>query len=194
MRALTYFVATTADGFIGAPDGSFDFFPTDADVLEYLAAEYPETIPTHLRERFGITAANRHFDALIQGRVSYQIGLDAGITSPYAHVRQYVVSRTLPADIDPAVTVVATDPIETVRSLKAEDGLGICLIGGAQVAGTLLPEIDELLVKRYPVVAGAGLPMFTGDFAPAAFDRVDVRTFASGADFTHFRRVPQTAG
>jgi dihydrofolate reductase len=190
MRELTYFVATTADGFIGAPDGSADFLVPAGDVLEYIGSEYPETVPSHLRDRVGVTAANRHFDTVLQGRVSYQIALDAGITSPYAHARQFVFSRSLPTNLEPAVTIVASDPVETVRSLKAEAGLGLCLIGGARLAGALLPEIDQLLVKRYPVVAGAGLPMFAAEFAPAAFERVDVRTFDSGADFTRFRRTP----
>lgn len=191
MRKLTYFIAQTADGFIAGPDGSFDFFPVAPDVLEYTAAEYPETIPTHLRRQLGIDTANRHFDTLLQGRGSYQIGLDVGITSPYGHVRQYVFSRTLEPDLDEAVQIVATDPAATARSLKQEDGeLGICLIGGSRIAGALLPEIDELLVKRYPVVAGAGLPMFIGTFAPVAFEPVSVRRFDSGADFTLYRRVP----
>lgn len=190
MRKFTYFVAQSADGFIAGPDGSFDFFPVAPDVLEYTAAEYPETIPTHLREQFGITAANRHFDTLLQGRVSYRIALDMGITSPYAHARQYVFSRTLERDLDESVEIVATHPAALARSLKEEDGeLGICLIGGSRIAGALLPEIDELLVKRYPVVAGAGMPMFTGGFSPVPFEPVSTRRFDSGADFTLYRRV-----
>ncbi|MFW6090290.1 MAG: dihydrofolate reductase family protein [Actinomycetota bacterium] len=190
MRTLTYFVAQTADGFIAGPDGSFDFFPPLPDVLAHLAEEYPETIPTHARDRLGVTTSNRHFDVLLQGRVSYQIALDEGITSPYAHVRQYVLSRTLQHRPDPEVEVIATDPCQAVRRLKDEPGdLGICLIGGAQAAGALLPEIDELLVKRYPVVAGAGLPMFAGEFAPVAFEHVSTYRFDSGADFTRYARV-----
>lgn len=190
MRTLTYYVAATADGFICGPDGGFDFFPLAEDVMEYGVREFPETIPTHVREQVGIDVPNRRFDTLLQGRVSYQVALDEGITSPYAHLRQYVYSTTLPADVDPAVTVVSGDPCASVRSLKKEEGgLGICLIGGSRLAGALLPEIDELLVKRYPVVAGAGLPVFAGDFAPAPFERVTTTTFDSGADFTVFRRV-----
>jgi dihydrofolate reductase len=190
MRTLTYYVAMSADGFICGPGGEFDFFPLAEDTIAYGAREYPETIPTHLREQLGIDAPNRHFDTLLQGRVSYEIAVQEGITSPYAHMRQYVFSTTLPPEVDPQVTAVAEDPCAFVRTLKKEDGeKGICLTGGSRLAGALLPEIDALLVKRYPVVAGAGLPVFAGEFAPASFERVASTSFDSGADYTLFRRA-----
>ncbi|MFG3013690.1 hypothetical protein ACGFZB_25230 [Streptomyces cinerochromogenes] len=46
-------------------------------------------------------------------------------------------------------------------------GLDIWLCGGGRLAGTLWPEIDELLIKTYPVVAGTGIPVW-----PALPDRV----------------------
>jgi hypothetical protein len=44
----------------------------------------------------------------------------------------------------------------------------------------LLDELDELVVKRYPVVAGAGLPAFGPDFSPTAFTLDAVRSFDGG--------------
>src|SRR3712207_8366055 len=90
------------------------------------------------------------------GRRTYDPALRLGITSPYAHLRQVVVSRTLESP-DPDVTVVRDDPVGAVRALKQEDtGLDVYLAGGGQLAGELLPEIDRLVAKVYPVVAGAG--------------------------------------
>ena len=141
---------------------------------EYLVNEYPELLPTPARAHLGLDAPNKHFDTMLQGRGSYQIGLDLGLTRPYAHMREYVFSRTLPADTDPDVTIVAADPLGAVRGLKGEDGpLGLCLVGGPSIAGLLLPEIDDLMVKRYPVVAGSGKTLFEGAaFDPAAFQRI----------------------
>ncbi|GAA1465799.1 dihydrofolate reductase family protein [Nocardiopsis exhalans] len=196
MRTLTYFVAVSLDGYVCAPDGSFDFFPVgDAngdlgDNGEFHLNEYPELLPAPARKALGVDVHNKHFDTMLQGRGSYQVGLDEGMTSPYGHMREYVFSRTLPQGIDPNVTVVATDPLETVRELKKEDGpLGICMVGGPSIAGLLLPEIDELMIKRYPVVAGHGKPFFEGAaFAPAEFERVESHVFEKGADYTLFRR------
>ena len=190
MRTLTYVVAVSLDGFVCAPDGSFDFFPDGVgDTGEFTFRELPELIPTHLREHFGIDALNKRFDTMLQGRGSYQVALDVGITRPYAHMREYVFSHTLPQDVDPHVTVVSTDPVATVRELKREEnGLDVCLVGGPTIAGALLPEIDEILLKRYPVVAGAGKPVFHGAFTPTAFERARSIVFDSGADYTFFTR------
>jgi hypothetical protein len=72
-------------------------------VLESIAEQFPETLPTHVREQLGITAPGTRFDAVVMGRDTYAPALDAGITSPYAHLDQYVVSTTLPTGPDPRV-------------------------------------------------------------------------------------------
>ncbi|MGW7271788.1 dihydrofolate reductase family protein [Streptomyces sp. NPDC054864] len=84
------------------------------------------------------------------GLGTYRPALDNGITSPYAHLRQYVASSTLEPDTDPAVTVVPSDPLALVCELKGEVGavLDVWLCGGGRLAGTLMPEIDELSVQR----------------------------------------------
>lgn len=143
MRTLTYYVGVSLDGFIAGPNGSFDFFPVDSSVLEFIATEYPETLPTHVREHLGITAPAVHFDTVVMGRATYSPALEAGITSPYAGLRQYVVSTTLTQSPDPQVRV-APDPLALVRDLKQEDGAGVWLAGGGRLAGALLSEIDRL--------------------------------------------------
>ena len=184
LRKLTYFVACSIDGFIGAPDGdaSSMFAFLDEEFLGYLAAQWPDTIPVQGREQLGLKGAeNLHFDTVVQGRASYQLALDAGVTSPYGHLREYVASRSLGASPDPNVTVIEEDLVGRIRELKAEEGeLGIWLCGGSQVAGELLDEIDELVIKTYPQVYGAGMPMFGTGFAVTDFTLEDVRTFGNG--------------
>ncbi|GAB7188542.1 dihydrofolate reductase family protein [Kitasatospora sp. Ki12] len=188
MRQLTYYVGTTLDGFIAGPDGQFDFFPFEGDLAAALVAEYPETFPAHGRGPLGLDGvANKRFDTVLMGRGTYGHGLAAGVTSPYPHLAQYVFSRTL-APLDPAVEIVSGDPVAFVRGLKRQDGAGIWLCGGADLAGQLLGEIDELVVKRYPVVAGSGIPLFRAPFLPTGFTLTDSRVFTSGATVTTYTK------
>lgn len=110
------------------------------------------------------------------------------MTSPYAHLRQYVISSTIKSIDDPAVELVPGDPLGLVRRLKKEDGLDIYLCGGGNLAAQLLPELDELIVKCYPMVAGAGIPAFHGAFAPTVFALTGTRTFSNGTVIMTYSR------
>ncbi|MEV4799642.1 dihydrofolate reductase family protein [Nonomuraea sp. NPDC049421] len=189
MRKLVYYVGASIDGYIAGPEAQFDFYPVPDDMVAWMNERYPETIPTHIRRHFGMDdVPNKAFDTMVMGRGTYEPALDVPTTSPYAHLRQYVVSRTLTID-DPTVRVERGDPIELVRRLKAEDtGLDIYLGGGGKMAASLLPEIDELIIKSYPVVAGTGVPMFNGAFSPTLFTPTHRETFSNGAQVTWFTR------
>lgn len=189
MRRLTYYVGMTLDGFIAAPDGSFDMFPVTRPVLDAICADYPETLPTHVRKALGVTATGTRFDTVVMGRGTYEPGLSAGFASPYAHLRQYVVSATLAPDAGAAVEVVADDPVDLVRRLKDEDGSGIWLAGGGRLAGALLDEIDDLVLKTYPLLLGRGIPVIAADHPqPMPFVLTDTRTLEGGTAIATFRR------
>ncbi|MFD8752777.1 dihydrofolate reductase family protein [Kitasatospora sp. NPDC059577] len=198
MRKLTYFIGASIDGFIAAPDGDFGVFMpyVTEDYAPTLYSEYPETIPTFGRAAVGIAdAPNERFDTVLMGRGTYEPGIRLGIANPYAHLRQIVFSRTLDTSPDPAVELTAEDPLSVVRRLKAEDGLGIWLCGGADLAGQLLPEIDELIVKQYPVVIGSGIPLFApgaAGFTPRAFTLTDSRVFERGNVVLTYERTAPT--
>ncbi|MGW1288341.1 dihydrofolate reductase family protein, partial [Streptomyces sp. NPDC002586] len=125
---------------------------------------------------------NKRFDTVIQGRASYELALKEGITSPYAHLREYVASRSIAESPDPNVEIISADLIGKVRALKAEEGgLGIYLCGGSHLAGELLEEIDELVIKTYPLVYGKGMPMFGSGLDIKEFTLDGVRAFGNGA-------------
>lgn len=182
MRRLAYFVALSIDGFLSGPDDEVDFYPSSDAYSARMIDTFPDVLPTHGRRQLGVDdAPNRTFDTIVMGRRTYEPALELGITSPYAHLRQYVVSTSQP-ELDPAVTIVRDDPVGLVRALKAEDSpLDIYLAGGGVLAGALRGEIDRLVVKLYPVVAGAGRSAFGGTaFRPTTYDLTDVATFDGG--------------
>jgi dihydrofolate reductase len=194
MRKLVYYVGTSLDGRIAGPGGEYSFFPMGderqtAAYMAWINRQYPETIPTAMRAAVGLAdAPNLRFDTVVMGLGTYQPALAEGVTSPYAHLRQYVVSTTLDPETDPAVAVVQDDPIAFIRDLKEEDGMDIWLCGGGKLAGALLPEIDELAIKTYPVVAGAGVPVVDGAFDPTRFEVTERTSFPNGITFTTLAR------
>lgn len=190
MRSLTYYVGATVDGYIAGPAGEVDHFPVSDDHVAHMIENYPEVLPTHARRALGVDdQPNRRFDTVVMGRGTYQPALEIDITDPYAHLRTYLASSDPTVSRqDPRVTVTS-EMRSTVRALKAEEGeLGIWLAGGGHLAGELAEEIDELIVKVYPVVTGAGIRAVDGRFARHQFELVDVQRFSSGCVALHHRR------
>ncbi|MEU7277356.1 dihydrofolate reductase family protein [Streptomyces sp. NPDC045431] len=196
MRKLVYYIASTLDGFIAGPDGTDPtgpdgFWPITPDYIQHMSATYPETLPGPAREALGITAEGTHFDTVLEGRKSYEIGLAAGVPDAYPHLRHLVFSTTLTEVPAPAVELVAGDPAAKVRELKQESGgKDIWLIGGAGLAGALYPEIDRLIVKLSPLTIGNGIPLFSRDtaFDPRGWKLTDHTALENGAFFLTYDR------
>lgn len=141
-----------------------------------------------MRSTAAATNCSRSASVKTSGKVS--CSTISQLSARTSSLRQYVVSSTLDPDTDPAVTVVPDDPLALVRELKREEGAGlnVWLCGGGKLAGVLLPEIDELVIKNYPVVAGAGVPAFDGAFGPTVFDVAERTAFPGGVTLTHLVR------
>ncbi|WP_370616932.1 dihydrofolate reductase family protein [Mumia sp. Pv 4-285] len=191
MRELTYYVGLTLDGFIAGPGDEDDFFPLSEDLMRFMSTECVDALPSHARASLGVADAPlRTYDTVLMGRRTYDPALKIGITDPYAHLRTVVFSRSLAESPDPKVEVTTVDPVTRVRELKAEESpLGIYLAGGGTLAGQLLDEIDRLVVKKYPVVVGSGVPAFSTDFRPTAFALEEVATFDNGCAVLTYARA-----
>ena len=101
--------------------------------------------------------------------------------------------ETLPTHVREQLGITASGerfPIGLVRRLKAEPGAGIWLAGGGRLAGALLPEIDQLVLKRYPIVLGAGIPVIAaGSAHPRHFTVTDEQPLGVGATITTYTRT-----
>lgn len=190
MRALTYYVAVSLDGFIAGPDGEFDAFSFAGDHMGAIWKRYPGTAPTQLAEAAGLGVDGGPFDTVLMGWNTYGVGLP-DMPSPYRHLRQIVFSRehSAPAGSDELV-VTAADPVETVRTLKQQAGDGIWLCGGGELAAALRDEIDRLVLKINPVTFGSGVRLFAGrSYDPTAWTRSGTTAFESGVILAEFERA-----
>jgi len=189
MRKLVYYIAITADGFIAAEDGSFDAFLMEGPQVPDLLADFPETLPTHVREAIKLTAPNRRFDTVLMGRATYEVGSKHGVTNPYGHLEQYLFSTTLGKSPDPAVELVSSDPAAFVHELKRRQGRDIWLCGGGQLAAALAGEIDELVLKLNPVVIGTGIKLFGAAIPPTKLKLTEQRIYDNGYMRLHYAVV-----
>jgi dihydrofolate reductase len=187
VRELVYFVAPSLDGRIASPTGDVAAFPSSGDHIDWIAREYPDTLPKVVLDALGISADGSRFDTALMGWRTYAAGLAVGVDDPYPHLRQIVFSRSareMPAGIEP----VREDPVGRVRALKKERGTPIWLCGGGGLAGALLGEIDRLVLKVNPVLLGAGVPMIDAPYDPGDFALVSSTTYESGVVVSEYVR------
>jgi dihydrofolate reductase len=77
-------------------------------------------------------------------------------------MQTYVFSRTLKPIDEPGIELVAGDAVAFVRELKRKPGKEICLMGGGELATSLLGAglVDEVRLNIHPILLGAGIPTF----------------------------------
>ncbi len=146
-RTIEYYVATSIDGFIAREDGSFaDFAPDQTQLALYL-----DRIQTQ-------------YDTVLMGRATFEVGLSQGVRDPYPWLDTHVFSNTLEPGSVPEVSIHGESAPEVVSKLRAREGGRIWLCGGGELASALIDAglIDRLVLKRYPVVLGGGVPLFRG--------------------------------
>lgn len=189
MRKLIYYVACTVDRFIAHTDGTQEGFLMAGEHFADLIANFPETFPAHFRDVLGISGENKCFDAVLMGRRTYEVGLKEGITNPYPQMKQYVFSRTIVQSLNRDVELVATDPVAFVSQLKQQSGKDIWLCGGGDLATTLFPEIDELILKVNPILLGSGIPFFGGSFKQATLELTNYKIYNNGFLLLSYRVI-----
>jgi dihydrofolate reductase len=180
VRRLVYVVGASVDGFIAGPAGEIDFYPVTDDVVALLATELAETLPARVRTQLGVAGAPQRFDTVVMGRATYEPALAVGITSPYAPLRQLVVSRTLGDAPDPEVEIGARGSRGGRARAQGGSGPRRPARGRGPAGRRADGEVDELVVKIYPVVAGSGVPLFDSPFRPTALTLTSTRVLERG--------------
>ena len=140
MRRLRYQVASSLDGFIAGPHGEYDWITSDPDI--------------------DFAAMFAQYDTIVMGRKTFELtARQGGGTIPGVDV--IVFSRTLRAADYPKISIVSTDPAETIRSLKERPGKDIWLFGGGELFRSLLNAgvVDTVELGVVPVLLGEGVPL-----------------------------------
>ena len=91
------------------------------------------------------------------------------------------------AGADENVTLIEGDAVAAVRELKSQTGKDIWLCGGGELAATLFPEIDELILKVNPLVLGSGISLFSVTVGHNALELAKSKSYNNGFMLLHYR-------
>jgi dihydrofolate reductase len=156
MRTVTYGGAVSLDGFLAGVDGSIDWLHFSKDAQDVMTTYWKDV------------------DTILMGRKTYDFAVSSGREASTGKrrteakageeptVRTYVFSRTLPSIDERGVELVKEDAVEFVWTLKHRPGKGIYLMGGGELAQSLLAAdlVDRIALNIHPILLGAGTPTF----------------------------------
>lgn len=152
MRTVTYGAACSLDGFIATADGALDWLHFSPDVQDVMA-KYWATV-----------------DTILMGRKTWEVavamgsggGEHSGEGGMAPSTQTFVFSRTLKEITQQGVNLISEDPGAFVRALKKKPGRGICVMGGGDLARSLLAAgvIDKVGMNVHPILLGSGTPLF----------------------------------
>jgi dihydrofolate reductase len=170
MRSLLYGAACSLDGFIAGPHDEVDWLQWSDDVAAISKSVFSRV------------------DTVLMGRKTYHAAVANGMRA-YPGVTNYVFSRTLAPEAVPEVTVVAEDAVAFVRKLKEQPGADICLVGGGELARSLMNAnlVDELGVNIQPVLLGSGIPLLPSTNDRHSLKLIESRPIAGGCVYILYR-------
>ena len=170
MRTVTFGVANSLDNFIARADHSVDWLLWN-DEVSALSSVFWKTI-----------------DTVVMGRKTYEVALKSG-TSSYPDVKNYVFSRTMAQPADERIEVVSGDAASFVQKLKRQEGKGICVMGGGELAKSLFEAnlIDEVGLNMHPVILGSGISLFHEMERQINLELIECKVLKSGCVYVLYR-------
>lgn len=170
MRKVTFGVANSLDNYIAREDHTVDWLLW-GDEAASVSAEFWKTI-----------------DTVVMGRKTYEVARSSGMPA-YPGVANYVCSRTMGVSPDAKVQLVSGDAVAFVRELKRQEGKGICIMGGGELAAALMDAslVDEIGLNIHPVLIGSGIPLFLPMRRQTDLELLACRTFANGCVLVRYR-------
>ena len=190
MRKVTYGAACSLDGLITGPDGAIDWLHFSRDVQDVMAT-YWATVDTVLMGRKTWEFAQSMQggkDAPADGGADAVEAAGGERSVPSGHTT-YVFSRTLERVKGRRTHLVRDDAATFVRDMKARPGGDICLMGGGELASSLLDAgvVDEVSLNIHPVLLGAGIPMFAPVARRVGLELAECRTLDGGCVLANYR-------
>ena len=175
MRKVTFGGANSLDNFFAREDGAMDWLMWSDEAMEIMNDFWPKV------------------DCILMGRKTYEVAIKSNPPSEDAEadggMKTYVFSRSLdPASVKGA-EVLSENAGEFVRGLKEQEGKDICVMGGGELANSLLEAgvIDEIGFNIHPVLLGSGVPLFHRLSRQVDLELIECKPFKNGCVYVLYR-------
>jgi dihydrofolate reductase len=184
MRAVTYSMGVSLDGYIVGPDGGFNWAAPDEEVFRFHIDEIRE-VGVHIMGR-------RLYETMLYWETAdHEPPLDAAElewAALWKPLPKVVFSTTLSA-VEGNARLARGGLAEEIERLRAEPREGDIAIGGATLAAeaAALDLIDEYRPIVYPVLAGGGIPFFPRHERRVELELAESRTFRSKVLYLRYR-------
>ena len=165
MPQVTYYVASSIDGFIAKADGGVDWLScVEVDGEDYGYAEF-----------FGSV------DGLIMGRTTFDQIQGFG-RWPYEDKPCWVWTRHSIDSKSPTAVATAKSPVDVVEEASKQGLNHLWLVGGGRVAGAFEAGqlISTYIISVIPILLGDGIPLISGCKLPCNLHLSESRSYKSG--------------
>ncbi|WIM89823.1 dihydrofolate reductase family protein [Candidatus Mycobacterium wuenschmannii] len=172
MRKLSCGITVSLDGYINDRDGRIDWSVPDEELHQFHNDRFREIeVSLHGRRLYELMAQHWPYVPEDASPIEREFG------RLWTDKPKVVFSRTL-TEVQWNSTLVSENAVDEVRRLKAE-GDGTIEVGGAALAASLMPLIDEYQLFVAPVVLGGGTPLFPPLDGPFQLRLAETRHFNS---------------
>lgn len=187
MRKVIAALSLSLDGFIEGPNGELDSDNSDDEESWKEAFEMLETVDTCVLGRVMYPGYEQYWLAVLtnpQGPLPLSGQPATKSEVAYARWADKVPHIVLSTTLDKVAwkTTRIARNLDEIRTLKAQAGENIYVVGGATLASSLMNAglIDELRLNVHPVVLGGGKALFKDVKDRHPLQLIRMKQFGSG--------------
>ena len=182
MQTVMVFNNVSVDGYIADDKGDMSFARNDD-------AEWNEFTRGNAKGGGTLLFGRKTYDLMVRfWPTPVATAMMPEVAEKMNSAKKVVFSKTMEKAEWKNTTLVKSDPVEAVRTMKAEAGEGIVIFGSgtivAQLAGAGL--IDEYQIAVIPVALGGGRTMFEGLEERQRLKLTKHRVFGNGSVLLHY--------
>ncbi|NDV96154.1 dihydrofolate reductase [Dysgonomonas sp. 521] len=177
MRKIKLYIAASIDGYIADTDGGLDWL-----------SGYPITPELN----YGYDEFFNSVDSVIMGGRTYRDILNMDVIYPYRDKTSYIITRNKDSQTSKEnIQFLSENVIETITSLKEQQGKDIWLVGGGEIIVMLLDNnlVDEMIITHIPKILGDGIPLFPKMKTESNWRLHNSQSYSNGVLSVEYQRI-----